>query len=194
MSKSNFGGVIAFVAGVVIAYLLIDSITKKIKIKELQKEIDENENLNKEIRTRLSELIQNNKEVDPKIANELGQIVALLEIKQDTTAVMKLAKIIENLLKELHHGDAELKELAKANGRKSPVFADHLEHAKNKKVITPEDFHLLSIMKIIRNEEAHDLAVHKDKSKIFAAFISGLGLVLGLCRMLKRKTIEPKIA
>lgn len=190
MSK-NFGAVIGLVAGIIIIYLIMDKFKLEETVKKLQDEIDENEDINKEIRKRLSELINNNKEIDPKISTELGQIVALLEIKQNTTAVMKLAKIIENLLKELYKGDPELKELAKANGRKTPVFADHLEHAKNKNVISKEDYHLLSIMKIIRNEEAHDLAVHKEKSRILAAFISGLGLVLGLCRMLKKKSIAP---
>lgn len=183
--------VIGFVVAIVIIYLLADNAKMKKKVNELQKEIDENEDMNKEIKKRLSELIHNNKEIDPKISAELGQIVALLEIKQDTSAVLKLAKIIENLLKELYSGDIALKELANANGRKKPVFADYLEHAKNKNIITSEDYHLLSVMKIIRNEEAHDLAVHKDKSKIIAAFISGIALIISICKILKKKSIEP---
>ena len=190
MSKNNFGYVLAFVAGVVITYLLIDNILKKVKISELQNRIDENEDLNSEIREKLTELIQNNNEVDPKISNELAQIVALLEIKQDTTAILKLAKVIENLLRELYHNDIDLIDLAKSKGRKSPSFADYLEHAKNKTTISNEDYHLLSVLKIIRNEEAHELSVHKEKSRIFAAFISGLGLVLNLCILLKKKTLN----
>lgn len=193
MSKTKFGAVVAAAAGILIIWLLYENNKKNKKIKELQEEIDENQNLNKEIRERLTALIQNNKEVDPKVANELGHIVALLEIKQDTSAVLKLAKIIENLLKELYSKDNDLKELAKKNGRKSASFADYLEFAKIKKVISLEDYHLLSILKIIRNEEAHELDIHKEKSRVFAAFISGLGLVLGLCRLLNRKSVESKI-
>lgn len=193
MSK-NFGAVVSIVVGIIIIYLLVDNLKLEEKVEELQKEIDENEDMNKEIRLRLSELIHNNKDIDQKISAELGQIVALLEIKQDTTAVMKLAKVIENLLKELYKNDSELKELAKANGRKAAVFADHLEHAKNKKIISTEDYHLLSVMKIIRNEEAHDLAVHREKSRIIAAFISGLGFILALCKMLKKKSLEQDLA
>lgn len=190
MAKLNFGTVLAFIGGVVITYLIIDNIKKSNIIFDLQKRIDDNEDLNKEIKSKLTELIQNSKEVDPKIANELAQIVILLEVKQDNSAILKLTKIIENLLKELYKGDTELKELANTNGRKFPVFADHLEHAKNKKIISTEDYHLLSVMKSMRNDEAHELAVNKHKSKIFAAFIVGIGLVLGLCRQLKRKSIE----
>lgn len=191
MSKSKFGIILAFISGAVITYLIIDRINKANKIKELQKEIDNNDDLNKEIKTKLTELIQNNREVDPRVATELAQIVTLLDVKQDNSAILKLTKIIENLLKELYKGDIQLKELAKGNGRKSPVFADHLEHAKNKNIISSEDYHLLSVMKSIRNDEAHELAVSKHKSKIFASFIAGLSLVLGLCRLLKKKTIEP---
>lgn len=191
MAKSNFGSILAFIGGVVITYLIIDSIKKSNIILDLQRQIDDNEDLHKEIKSKLTELIQNSKEVDPKVANELAQIVTLLEVKQDNSAILKLTKIIENLLKDLYKGDAELQELAKTHGRKQPVFADHLEHAKNKKIISTEDYHLLSLMKSMRNDEAHELAVHKHKSKIFAAFIAGIGLVLGLCQLLKRKSIEP---
>ncbi|MBN1617891.1 hypothetical protein JW887_00935 [Candidatus Dojkabacteria bacterium] len=190
MKKSDFGTLLALVAGLVIAFLLVDNVLKKIKIAELQKEIDENENLTKEIRNRLKELMQNEKEVDPRIANELGQMIALLEIKQDTSAIFKLAKILENLLKELYKNDKELRILAESNGRKNPAFADYLQHAKNNKLISSEDFHLLSVLKIIRNEEAHDLDVHKERSRILAAFVAGIGLVLSLCAILKKKTIE----
>ena len=192
MKKSDFGTIIAIVAGIVIAFLLVDNVLKKMKIEELQKEIDGNENLTKELRNKLKELMQNNKEIDPKIANELGQIIALLEIKQDTTAVSKLAKIIENLLKELFKEDKELWVLAEANKRKTPVFADYLQYAKNRNIISSEDFHLLSVLKIIRNEEAHDLDIHKEKSRILAAFIAGVGFVLSLCKLLNKKTIESK--
>ncbi|MBD0331400.1 MAG: hypothetical protein ICV66_01980 [Chitinophagaceae bacterium] len=173
----------------VIAFLIVDNKNKKEKIKELEKEIAENENLNLEIKKRLTELIHNNQEVEPQIANEFVQIAALLDIKQDTTAIVKLAKIIENLLKQLYKGNPEVKKVAKKYGRKSPVFADYLECAKNEKLISTEDWHLLSLMKIIRNEEAHELDIKKEKSRVFAAFISGIGLILGLCRTLKRKAL-----
>ncbi len=181
------------VAGFIILWLLIENSKKDEKIAELQKEIDENENINEEIKKRLTELIQNNHEIAPQIANELGQIAALLEIKQDTTAVFKLAKIIENLLKQLYKGNLKLKEVAKKNGRKIPVFNDYLEHAKDENVITTEDWHLLSVMKIIRNEEAHEIDVKKERTRILASFISGMGIILGLCKMLKKKTIDAEV-
>jgi hypothetical protein len=190
MKKTDIIVAIAVIAGVVITWLLIDNKLKQLRILDLQKVIEDNENLSKEIKLKLTELIQNNKDIDPKIANELGQIVALLEIKQNTTAISKLAKIIENLLKELYKEEKSLLEITQKNGRKKPVFADYLECAKEKNIISAEDFHLLLVLKIIRNEEAHDLDVHKEKSRLIAAFIAGLSIVLSLCRLLNKKTIE----
>jgi len=190
MKNTKIETFLAIAAGFLIIWLLIDNNNKKKKIKELHDEIDENQNLTIEIKKKLKELIENNTEIDPKIANELGQIVGLLEIKQDSTAIFKLAKIIENLLHELFENDPDIKTLAQKNGRKSPAFADYLEHAKNKKILSGEDFHLLSILKIIRNEEAHELDVKKEKSRMMAVFISGLSLILWLCRLLKKKSLE----
>ena len=191
MKKSEFVVVLAAVTGIVIIFLLVANEEKKQKIKELKKEIEGNENLNLEIKKRLTELVHNNQEIEPKIASELSQIAALLDIKQDTTAILKLAKIIEHLLKQLYKGSPAVKEVAKNYGRKNPVFADYLECAKNDKLISTEDWHLLSLLKIIRNEEAHELDIKKGKSRVFAAFISGIGLILGLCRTLNKKTLAP---
>lgn len=190
MAKINPKTVFIIALAIVVVWLLYENAKKDDKIEELQKEIDENENLTNEVKERLSELIKNNKEVNPRIANELGQIAALIEIKQDNVAVLKLAKIIENLLKELYKGDKELKEIATKNNRSRVAFADYLELARNRNVITSEDYHLLSVMVIIRNAEAHELDVQKEKSRILAAIISGIGIILGLCKILKRKSIE----
>jgi hypothetical protein len=189
MSNKNFQNFIGITVGIILLILLIKKTNENIQLKKV---IEENDNLNDEIKKRLKELIDNNLEVDPRIANELSQIAALLEIKQDNSAVLKLAKIIENLLKELYKDDPELKELAKKNNRKNPVFADYLEFAKIKTLINQEDFHLLSVLKIIRNQEAHELDIKKEKSRLLAAFISAMGLILLLSRTLKKKTIEPK--
>jgi len=188
-SSKNQTIILLVAMAAIIAFLVIDNKNKAKKIKELKKDIDENEDLTKEIKQKLTELIENNLEVEPKIANELSQISALIEIKQDNSAVLKLAKIIENLLIELYKGDIKVKEIANQNNRKKPVFADYIEHGRNENVISSEDYHQLSVLKIIRNEEAHQLDINKDKSRIVSPFICGVALVLALCRMLKKKTI-----
>lgn len=189
-SSKNTTIILLIAMATIIAFLVMDNKNKTKQIKDLKKDIDENEDLTKEIKLKLTELIENNLEVEPKIASELTQISALIEIKQDNSAVLKLAKIIENLLKELYKGDVKVKEIAMQNNRKNPVFADYIEHGRNEKIISSEDYHQLSVLKIIRNEEAHQLDIKKDKSRIVSPFICGVGLVLALCRMLKKKTIS----
>ncbi len=187
MGNNRFENILLIVTGIIIVYLFIDNSRKNKEIKQLKKEIDENADLTKEIKLQLTGLVNNNEEIDPKVASELGKIIGLLDIKQDTTAIFKLAKIIENLLKELYEGDDELQIISKKNGRKKAVFADYIELAKSKKIISTEDFHLLSILKLIRNEEAHDLDIKKEKSSLIAVLISGIKLVLGLSRLIKLK-------
>jgi hypothetical protein len=42
------------------------------------------------------------------------------------------------------------------------------------------------VLKIIRNQEAHDLNVKKEKSKIVACFITGLSITFALYKMVRK--------
>lgn len=185
--KFDWMSALAVTAGFIIFWLFIDREDKKAQIKKLEKEIDDHKNLNKEIKNKLKELIENNKEVDPEISNELGQIAALIEIKQDTKAMLSLVKIIENLLQRLYEKDGRLKQIAMSNGRKRPAFMDYLQLAQEDKHISKEDFHLISVAKMVRDEEAHELDVEKEKGKIVGSFLSGMAIVLTLCRIIKNR-------
>ena len=191
MTKTNLNTVLGIVAGLLIFWLFLDRDNKNKKIIALEKEINENENLNKKIKNQLKELIENNPEIDPSVSNELGQIAALIEIKQETKALMALAKIIENLLKQLYKGDEKLKEIATENKRKNPSFADYLELARLNGIISSEDYHLISVLKIIRNEEAHELNVQKEQSRIIVTFITGFATILTLTKMIKSIITAP---
>ncbi|MFZ1809554.1 MAG: hypothetical protein WAU36_20160 [Cyclobacteriaceae bacterium] len=175
------------VAGFIILWLFMDRDRLQLKISELQKEIDDNNNLNKEIKIKLKGLIDNNEDIDVEVGNELGKIAALIEIKQETKAILSLVKIVENLLNKIYHKDDRLNEMAIKNGRKRPAFMDRLELALNDKIISKEDFHLISVAKIIRDEEAHDLDVEKEKSRILSSFVSCIGIVLALCKIVKSR-------
>jgi uncharacterized membrane protein YhiD involved in acid resistance len=180
---STKGSTILWVAaGFVILVLLLLLERKNKDIKKLQAEIDVNKQLTKGVRQRLVDMLQTNQEIDPQVAQELTQISALLEIQQETKAVLSLAKIIEQLLKRLYQDDPEL--LAK---KKNPTFSDYLDHALEKKAISTEDYHLVSVLRLIRNEEAHELSVKKDPSRLAAAFVAGIAFILTLHRLLKNK-------
>jgi hypothetical protein len=169
-------------AGIIIAFLffLNNQMTKEIK--KLRGEVDQNREINLKIRKRLKELLESEAEIDPQVSQELTQIYALLEIKQETKAVLSLAKIIERLLKELYKDDAELH-----SKKKNLSFFDYLEHAKEKGIISEEDFHLISVLRLIRNQEAHELNVKKDESKILASFVAGLIFLFTLNKLVRKR-------
>lgn len=192
MNKGNASAVLVpllVVAGVVILFLAIDNHEKRKRLAALQREIERNQRLSREVRRMLQELIAQNQDVNPALANEITQIIALLNINQDTTALLKLAKVVENLLKELYTDDPELKEKLKAQKRRKAQFADLLDHARDRQVITAEDYHLLAVLKGIRNDEAHELGVKKEFTRMAAAFVAGVGTVMSLCKLLKRDTV-----
>lgn len=190
MSNKVLTGLL-IVAGVVIFLLAIDNVEKEKKLAALRREVEENKELGKKIQKMLLDLIDQNQTVNPALANELTQIITLLSVKQDTTALMKLAKVVENLLKELYGEDEEFLSKVKSEKRRKPVFADYIDHAHAMKVISKEDFHLLSVLREIRNEEAHENGVRKEVTRMAAAFVAGVSVAILLCKKLKRTTVEP---
>lgn len=188
---SNGAKIFATAAIAIMLILLVDRIFLIEENAELKKRINANEDLNAKVRKMLRELIERTQSTDPNVSKELASIVALLNIKQEPTALLKLAKVIENLLAELFDKDERAKEIAKADGRRKPVFADHLELAKERKLIDQDDYHLLSMLKGMRNDEAHKLNVRKEASRFLAAMIAGIMFIMTLCKLLKRSTIDP---
>lgn len=93
-------------------------------------------------------------------------------------------------MKELYKGDDGVKQIALSKNRKKPIFDDYLEYAKTKGVISTEDYHLIAVMKIIRNEEAHELAVKKEKSKLLTSFLVGFTTVLALWKHVRNNAAE----
>ena len=186
MTKKEWIG-LSVLAGFVILWLILDREKLKLKLADLKKQIEDSHNLNAEIKKRLMELVTNNKEIDLEISNELSQIAALIEIKQETKAILSMVKIVETLLNKIYNGDTRLLETAKNNNRKRPAFMDFLELALVDKVISKEDYHLISVAKIIRDEEAHDLNVEKEKTRILSSFVSCIAIILTLCKIVKRK-------
>lgn len=180
--------VLLIVAGIVIYFLAMDNKRKEEQIEKLLREIKGQKQLSENVRKMLMDLIKQNQTVDPKLADELTQIISLLYINQSTTALMKLAKVIENLLKELYQKDEEFNTKLKGAKKRKPVFADYLEHAREKGVVSAEDYHLLAVLKGIRNEEAHENGVRKEVTRMAAAFVAGVGTVISLCQLLKRDT------
>jgi len=68
-----------------------------------------------------------------------------------------------------------------------------LEHAQDKGVVSSEDYHLLAVLKGIRNEEAHENGVKMERSRLVAALVAGIAIVMSLCRLLKRTSVNTEV-
>jgi hypothetical protein len=177
----------AAVAVIIIVWLLFDRWRKSTEISRLKIEIQDNKYITEDIKRRLMDLVSKNKDLDPDLSDELMKISALIEIKQETKAIAGLAKVIENLLKRLYDDDPEFKIRMAQSNRSKPTFTDYIDFAKEKKVISPEDYHLVSLLRMIRNEESHELNVKKEHSRIIASFIAGITFILTLTNLLKQR-------
>ena len=133
--------------------------------------------MSEDVKSQLKLLIEEYKDIDEKVTTELLSVTALIEIKENTKAIMALAKIIENLLKKIYRGDSEL--------RTTAGFADLIEHAKNKQLIGKDEYHFLNGVREVRNEEAHSLAVEKGASIISTSLIIGVSIIFKLAAIIK---------
>lgn len=180
--------------GTLCLILLILLGIKNKKLLQLEAELEESKNLNREIKDKLRQLIESNTDLDPGIINELSQIMNLIDMKHDTKAILSLVKIVEKLLHDLYEGEPALLKIATDNGRKRPAFMDYLELALETKAISKEDFHLMSVAKIVRDKEAHEINFEKEKVTILSSFVSAIGIVWALWRLLKAKILLGKQA
>lgn len=189
--QSGWAETIAVITTFIAIIAIIENNKKKKQIEALETLVKTNIALTSAIKKRLAELLENHPDIDKNITAELEQISDLLQLQQETKAVFALAKIIENLLKEVYSKDSDFTQ-------KYPraTFQNYLDYAKSKGLITQDDYHLVSAIKSIRNEEAHELNVLKDKDKLAACIIAGIGFTFTLYRTAKRivKGIEGRIS
>ena len=181
-------------AAFIITILLIKSFLDEQEKAVLRKQVRDSKDLNKQLRDMLLELIEKVRSGDQNIAQELASIVALININEETSAMMKLTKVVESLLKELYAKDDRTLAIAQANGRKRPSLADLLERAKEAQLLDQEDFHLIAVLKGIRNKEAHEVNIEKEPSRILAALIAGIRFVFTLCHKTGRTSVAEVMA
>jgi len=172
----------AFIIGLlIIIWLAVTNEEKNKKIEELSLALSASTGINDEIKKKLKELVAANPDIEPEVAAELNDIHDLIDIQQDSKAILAMAKVIENLLKKIYKNDVAFKvRMAK----RKPTFEDYLNYAHEQKLISKEDFHHISIIKIYRNQEAHELDVKKEKSKVFSSMMSGFSIISTLCGMI----------
>ncbi len=186
-NNKEFWTALGIIAGIVILWLIIENKNQKERILRLEEEIEKNKYLSKEIKDQLKRLISENPDINEDAKTELLQVIGLIEIHNNSKAAFTLAKIIENLFKQLYQDDESFRNFIKP--KKNPAFVDYIEFAKKQGDIDQEEFLLLSLLRLYRNEEGHKLAVKKEKSKIESVFIVGIKLIVYLTRAIRVKKI-----
>jgi hypothetical protein len=188
MSSKKLGIILGFATlAAIVVYLLSEYGELEKENNQLRDALNSNNLISENIRKQLLELLEKHPHIDDDVKNELSQVAVFLGVQQEISAVFKLTKIIENLLKKLLTNDSGFSAWLTSKNRKRTVFNDYLEYASEQKIITKEDFHFISILKNMRNEEAHDLNVIKDKAKLLGAFIAGVSTTMGLYNLVKAK-------
>lgn len=176
---------LAFVAGILTYFLIEDQIKlnkKDYRIKELEKDrlklIKDSladSALSDEVKSQILKLINEYKNINKDVSNELISTLSLVEIGQNEKAIKDLAKIVENILNEKFNNEEKFK-----NFKKYIPLAQLIEHAKEIKLFTPKEYNASCILKEFRNEESHELNVKYGTNWQMIGLLGGIEIILKL--------------
>ncbi len=171
-----------------ILWLFIDERNKSKRLSLLiNKMKNENDKLKKSYFVLLEEFLKIQGNVGPDIITELKKlksypdnltvdvhyeidsVIKLIREGDGVKAVKDLAKIIETKLREKTSNDEKF--------NKQPKLHFLLEHAKNCGWIKQRSFENGMLLKQIRNEESHQLAVKKELYEIGMAIFGGIEII-----------------
>lgn len=180
----------AIAAIFVAAYLYFENEENKNKIAELEEDklrlildsLKQNPNLSVEIKLQLEKLIDNFKNIDDKVSNELAQALQLLQIGQTENAIEDLVKIIEHLLSVHYKNDANCKKWLKEQKKKFDLH-NLLTFCKEEKKIDEIEYQFFIAIKTIRNKEDHTLDLKLD------SYINASGLITAIGGIFKIASI-----
>lgn len=113
--------------------------------------------------------------IQDDVANELKNVIELINAGQEEMAIADLTKIIENLLKEKY-----VKENIVDDKSKCPVLHKMIEKAKSLNWISGRAFHFSMALKEERNMTFHELNPSVSKNEKIILFLSGIELIYNL--------------
>lgn len=128
-----------------------------------------------EIKNQLVDLRKNYEGINDAVALELKSISELIEIKQEETAIAKLTKVIENLLKEKHIQEGKAKD-----ERSCPQLFKMLNNALELNWISEHEYNFSNLLRDHRNQESHELAVKLTTNWKNISFLSGIEIIYKL--------------
>ncbi|WP_298519859.1 hypothetical protein [uncultured Kordia sp.] len=141
----------------------------KNNLKLISENIKREKGITEEVKEQLKNLQKNFATLSPPVAKELDAVVVLLENNQESTAIGKLTKVIENLLAEKLIKEGEIK--------KKPTLFKMLEKAFNLNWINKHEYGFANHLKEYRNKEAHELSVEIPKNKKIVLFLTAIDLI-----------------
>jgi hypothetical protein len=135
----------------------------------LEKYLKTQSNIAPDIIAELQKLKLKTDNLDTNVHYEIDSVIRLVNKGQGAKAVKDLAKIVESKLKE--------KVLNDKTFNKQPKLHFLLEHARDCKWIKPRSYENGILLKDIRNEESHELAVQKKEYEIGLAIFAGIEIL-----------------
>lgn len=140
----------------------------------LQKYLIDADNLPSEVLSELNNLKDSIDQLDSDTHLELNETIKLVTEGKESKAIRELAKIVENKLKEKVVQDEEFK--------KKPMLNNLLVYAKEKGLINSRQFENCDLLRSIRNQESHELAVKVDRCHFGIAVLTGIEIIYSISK------------
>ncbi len=138
----------------------------------LEKYLETQSNVAPDVISELQMLKSKTDNLELAVHYEIDSVIRLVNQGDGAKAVKDLAKIVETKLKEKVVTDQTFK--------KQPKLHFLLEHARDCNWIKPRAFENGMLLKDIRNEESHELAVQKKSIEIGIAIFGGIEILYAL--------------
>lgn len=178
----------------VAVYLYFENEEKEKKIAELEEDklklildsLKRNPDLSAELKFQIEKLIEEFRDVDVKISNELAQALQLLQIGQTENAIEDLVKIMEHLLNVHYKSDPAFKKWIKQE-KKKPDLHNLLMFCKTEQKIDDIEFQFFIAIKTIRNKEDHTLDLKLDNYINVSGLVTAIGGIFKLASIVYPK-------
>lgn len=152
------------------------NVVKNLKF-EINEIIEKKDDLSSEVKKQLKSLVEEYQDIDEKVTNELLTVSTLIEMREESKAIMVMAKIIENLLKRIYSNDIELPA--------KPSFFDLIKFAKQQDLIEKDEFHFINGLREIRNDEAHNLSIKKNNNIAASSMLIGVSIIFKFAKIVR---------
>jgi hypothetical protein len=154
----------------------------KKELKIIKVEIDKSDSLDKAIKSKLNELIDENVDIDEPVEKELQNSMKLYKDGNLQEANFGLVKIIENQLSIKYKNDVDFSIWLKKKKKNDPSFGVYLEYAMEMRFVEKDEYLHLKGLKESRNITAHEIGKMKDPQFIFCSIIMSFHFINKLSR------------